>query len=375
MRKKIGIITIVNGYNYGNVLQNYALQRAIAKVGCDFETINHTVSHSNNSFLGLCRMYLGLAVKLCLGKKNQLYVVRRIKAFQNFKKKYIRYCNFRIKNSTFPPDRMEEYAVFVFGSDQIWNLKFEFIQKECNIYFGKFAERKKKIAYAGSFGSVDIPDHLCQYVSESLKDFRAVSVRETAGKELCTQLGVDSVVVPDPTLLLSPSEWRLLEKCPFQTEKHHYLLTYFLGKTSDQIQKEICQYADQNGLKLINMNNSLMFCRTEQDRRLLALGPEAFLWLIDHCTAFVTDSFHGTVFSLIFRKPFQVIDRVANEENNNMSSRLETLLELFQESKRLCSEHLNYALLSNQPDPASEQIHQVLSKQGATFLQENLMNS
>lgn len=373
MSKKIGIITITNnGNNYGNVLQNYALQNVITKIGFESETIDHSPSGFNNSFLRFCRIYLGLLKNMCTGKKEKQYIVKRIRAFQRFKKNHISFSNFRIKRGNFPSDRAKKYDAFVFGSDQIWNLKFNCIQQECNIYFGRFTEKKKKIAYAGSFGAAEIPEQSLQYVSESLKDFRYISVREEAGRKLCTQFGIHCEVVPDPTLLLSTSKWRSLEKAPTNIGKQKYLLTYFLGKTSDKLQDEISWYAQENGLELVNLNNSLKFCKSAQDHKLLALGPESFLWLIDHCSAFVTDSFHGSVFSLVFRKPFQVIERVANEENNNMNSRLETLLGLFNEQARLCSGHLNIDLLRNPPATSTEQTHRVLSRQGISVLREQL---
>lgn len=188
---------------------------------------------------------------------------------------------------------------------------------------------------------------------------------------MCAQLGIKSEVVPDPTLLLSIDEWREIEKCPFGIKKN-YMLTYFLGEISDQIRTEIERYAEERGLELINLNHSIRFCRTERDLDLFSAAPDEFLWLIDHCTAFVTDSFHGSVFSLIFGKPFQVIERVANEKDNNMSSRIVTLLEMFCESHRLKSLHIDAEMLQTALGMKNSQIHGDLRKQGFQYLQTQL---
>lgn len=368
---KIGIITIVNGNNYGNVLQNYALQKTIKKIGFASETIDRQLSNSTGSIFSNCRMSLNAVLKKCKGDRLHAYKVNRIRAFQNFRRKYIKYSSFHIKGNKFPPEREKEYDTFVFGSDQIWNLKFAFVREECDVFFGKFAAKHKKIAYAGSFGTVNVPNEYQACVSGCLKDFRSVSVREYAGKELCAQLGIKSEVVPDPTLLLSVDEWREIEKCPFGIKKN-YMLTYFLGEISDQIRTEIERYAEERGLELINLNHSIRFCRTERDLDLFSAAPDEFLWLIDHCTAFVTDSFHGSVFSLIFGKPFQVIERVANEKDNNMSSRIVTLLEMFCESHRLKSLHIDAEMLQTALGMKNSQIHGDLRKQGFQYLQTQL---
>ena len=366
---KTGIITIVNGNNYGNVLQNYALQKALKKLGYDSETIDRVSSNSGSSFFYNFRIFLSTVFRKLTRKP--LYSVNRIVNFRRFRKKYIKYSKFRA-GKCFPKTKEKEYDTFIFGSDQIWNLRFEFVCKERDIFFGKFTSKDKKISYASSFGTSFVPDEYSKYVQNCLKDFRSISVREYAGKDICSKFGIKSETVPDPTLLLSAEQWRKIEKCPQNCKGKKYLLTYFLGEVSDGIKQEISQYAQNNGLEIVNINNSFKYCTTRQDMEHFSDAPDEFLWLIDHCTSFVTDSFHGTVFSLIFRKPFQVIERVANEENNNMNSRLTTLLGIFNESKRLDSERIIADFLQNPPDREATAIQGRLRKQGFQYLKAQL---
>ena len=369
--EKIGIITIVRGNNYGNVLQNFALQYTLSQLGFISETINCTASNTAHSFRSISRLYLGAALRTAKGKHHQFHTVRRTKAFVRFRESHISYSPFRTCAGQFPAQKVLGYDCFLFGSDQIWNLKFDFVRNERDLFFGAFTKDVPKIAYAASFGTSEIEPEYREFVAEQIKSFQSISVREDAGQKICEQFGVDSQVVPDPTLLLSDEVWRSHERAP-KKQKNKYLLTYFLGEISDTIWQEIDEYAKKQNLDIISMNHSQQYCRTKEDLSYFCCGPDEFLWLIDHCSAFVTDSFHGTVFSLIFRKPFQVCKRVANEANNDMSSRLETLLGYFKENQRLNSSHIDPSLLQNPPSAETVFVRSKLMDRGIGFLKTHL---
>ena len=162
--EKIGIITIVRGNNYGNVLQNFALQYTLSQLGFISETINCTASNTAHSFRRISRLYLGAALRTAKGKHHQFYTVRRTKAFVRFRESHISYSPFRTCAGQFPAQKVLGYDCFLFGSDQIWNLKFDFVRNERDLFFGAFTKDVPKIAYAASFGTSEIEPEYREFV-------------------------------------------------------------------------------------------------------------------------------------------------------------------------------------------------------------------
>ena len=132
--------------------------------------------------------------------------------------------------------------------------------------------------------------------------------------------GRDALVVPDPTLCLSREQWGQVEKKPTFADDQPYVLTYFLGNETNKYRRFIEAYAKQAGTKIINLFDM-------REPEYYATDPAEFVWLIHHAKAMFTDSFHGTVFSIIFHTPFLVFDRIESG-GTKMSSRIETLLKM-----------------------------------------------
>ncbi len=340
---KIGIITIIDGDNYGNLLQNYALQRVLSGLGHTAETIDRRLRKSLNSHLGMVLFFIKFVYHLIFKRCNDIPRLSRRDKFNEFKKKYIKYSDFRVGNNCFPDRYEKEYDCFIFGSDQIWNVYFKIITDDIDIYFGRFSTKNKKIAYAASFGLNCIPDRYSSYVKRSLSDFYAIGVREFEGQEILKNININADVVPDPTLLLTDQDWREVEKRPLFLKDEKYVLTYFLGEYNKSRYDDIDKFATKKGLRVFNLNNSIMNCKTKDDRELFSCSPDEFIWLIDNCDYLFTDSFHCTVFALVFCKRFQVFYRKAFESGNEMESRIKSLLKLFEEEERyvknqVCSE-------------------------------------
>ena len=132
-------------------------------------------------------------------------------------------------------------------------------------------------------------------------------------------------VVADPTMLVTAEDWRSIARKPSWLKGDEQLLvTYFLGKRPDSVIESI---ARENGLQIVNMLDERVFEH-------YAIAPEEWLWLIDHARFMYTDSFHGTVFSILFRTPFVVTERVDAGCANKMTSRIDTLLAKFDLSDR-----------------------------------------
>lgn len=301
--KKIGIMTIIDK-NYGNRLQNYALQESIKKIGRDVETIYPIESRSNRIKLTIKSEIL----KLKLDKRRPFW------KWDDFDFKYIKkiYCELSEKNKD-----ILEYDKVIVGSDQVWNpILYYFDPYKM---FLKFVSDKNRIAYAASMGIDKVPEQWRKEFSKSLLEFRMISMREISGaEEIGKLINKEIPVVLDPTMLLLKEEWADLAKKSRIKRKKPYALKYYLGKHNLDFDIEISNYAKKNGLELIELSHDTPF-----------IGPIEFVWLIEHCNIMFTDSFHGSVFSILFHKDFWVFERPLQKDTGLMNSRIETLLITF----------------------------------------------
>lgn len=309
--KKIGIITITGLGNYGNRLQNYALQQAIEKVcDCSCETLINKSSRLK-----------GYIKQIIMPRRGGL--TKREQMFRQFNDSYVHFSDIRINNIA-RDKRLREYDCLVCGSDQIWNSDYP---ENDSANFGYFFPKQRVISYAASFGTNTIAKNKKSRYAKYLKHMQAVSVREEKGKELAQELtGRDDILVHiDPTLLLTAEEWMQIEKKPEMYHGGKYVLKYFLGGANSEVNQKLEEYALQNGLAVIDV--------ISPDSPYYNIGPSEFLYLERNAELIVTDSFHSSVFAMIFERPFIVVDR--NEPGmQSMGSRLDTLLRLFQLEQR-----------------------------------------
>lgn len=301
---KSAIITLTKMYNYGNSLQNYAVQEVLKAFGLNSETIIYEF----RTPMELIKSRIKKLLKYKDGRKKAL--------FDKFEKDYIIQSRFRdIKEYH---KKVEDYFDYYFvGSDQVWNAtwydRYSFMK---DVFLLSFTNNSKKIAYAASFGVQDLPDKWKPWFREYLGKFKAISVREDAGKNIVEDLtGKTAEVIIDPTMMLDVEVWRKIENDPNVVEGK-YVLTYFLSPPN----ADALRLSDKLGrqYKVININDVIIAS---------SVGPTEFLWLFDHADLILTDSFHGSVFSILFDKPFQVFDRQSKDVS--MMSRITTLLSKF----------------------------------------------
>lgn len=306
---KVGIVTITNGENYGNRLQNYAVQEALKDVGFLPETIHKTT----NVFDAENPRYLRkLRIKRLLHYHLTKEESRRLN-FYRFTHRYIRRSRFVI-DQTVPPELDGEYRYFIAGSDQVWNPFLEYCTGE---NFLTFTKHEKKIAFSPSIAVSQIPPEREKEFGEWISDFRLLSVRESQGAELIRRLcGRQAEVLGDPTLYVPAHQWRRLEK-KVRVEENRYVLAYFLGSCAEEYRRRIEAVARGRGLTVFWLQTPEHF----------SIAPDEFLYLIDHAACVCTDSFHGTVFSIMFHRPFLAFAR--RENFADMSSRMDDLLTLF----------------------------------------------
>ena len=222
-----------------------------------------------------------------------------------------------------------QYDVYMVGSDQVWN---PHTSSSIEPYFLTFApQEKKKIAYASSFGVSEIPESLNERFQKLLNGLNRISVREQSGVTLVEKLtDKKAYLVLDPTLLLDKTDWnKVMKQYPNMPQK--YILIYQLSKSQAIVDLalrigkcynlkvyRICKraYANTHNEGIINITDA---------------GPAEFLSLIYHSTFMITNSFHGTAFSINFNIPFYSI--ISAKKTNN--SRLESLLHITQLHSRL----------------------------------------
>ena len=358
--EKVGIVTITESYNYGNRLQNYAMQTNIKKLGFKAETIRVNTKNISKVF------QLKFWTKNILNVNCSQYE-RRVYSFTKFNRKHIKFSKYSINSDEINHKISKYYDFFICGSDQIWNPYFFF---NSDNKFLSFVEHKKKIAVAASFGIEELPKEEEKHVADMLKDFSAISVREKAGKEIIEKL-MDKLVcvLPDPTLTLAKTEWEKIEKKPKNIPKH-YILSYLLGEYEIDIQKQINEYANIENVESIYLENEYQKEKKGKHDYYDA-SPENFIWLIHHCDKVIADSFHAVVFALIFSKPFIVVSRPKENGTGNMQSRFLQLQEMF-DIKNMFVKNDDY---SSCADVDFEKAHAVMRQEKERFikfLKENL---
>lgn len=330
--EKMATITLDGYFNYGNVLQRYALYKILSDMGhrvdslwCNDEVkiLNYLASGYPWMQKSWCwKTYVKIGINW---KGNTSKLIGGFNAWEAARCAFIKsFCDryIPIRYDVDFDEVATEYDYFVVGSDQVWNPNFAGFEK----FFMKFASMEKRIAYAASISCPEIPQDKLQAFIDGVNGMKEISVREQAGADLIQQLtGRRVQVVADPTMLVTAEDWRSIARKPSWLKGDEQLLvTYFLGKRPDSVIESI---ARENGLQIVNMLDERVFEH-------YAIAPEEWLWLIDHARFTYTDSFHGTVFSILFRTPFVVTERVDAGCASKMTSRIDTLLAKFDLSDR-----------------------------------------
>lgn len=313
---RVAILTIQSN-NYGNRLQNYALQEVLRARGCQVDSLRRDAGFGNSLTSSL------RAVKRALGTfRNH----SRKALFARFNRR-ISFSNMIVSCEYVSPDIADVYDAFVMGSDQIWNPDFAF---NSNLEYLPFVPSAQKLAYAASFGVSKLTGD-CRLIASYLRDIPYVSVREDAGAAIVENLiGSRAEVVLDPTMLLGADEWgSVAQKPAMPVIDAPFILKYVLG--DDAHETIIDKIACENGVSVVNLKD-----------KSLPIGPAEFVWLIANAWMVCTDSFHASVFSLLFHRPFVIFERQSADAD--MSSRFDTLCRVFRmEHHRFCKEGFDFA--------------------------------
>lgn len=345
---KIALVTCYFQPNYGSQLQAYATQMAFDKLGLDNETIcidglKTEINKAKYRYF-LSRIFVPQTVKdkfrtiqmVWNRKTNKKYdadIKERWGMFADFANTMFHVSRRYNSKSEIAADA-HNYCAFVVGSDQLWlpsNIAADY-------YTLNFVpEDICKISLATSFGISHLPKKQGDLAAKFLKRIDFVSVREDTGKKLVKELADRDVpVVCDPTLMFTANDWnKIVPSERFYSEK--YIFCYFLGNNPEQ-RDFVKKYAMKTGCKIVDMQHCEEFIKCDvgfADYSPYNVGPKEFIQLIRDSEYVFTDSFHCSVFSMLYSRKFFVFRRFNNEGVASTNSRIYSLMSLVHQEQRL----------------------------------------
>lgn len=310
---RIGIITIHFPYNYGAMLQAYSTKEYLEKKG-------HNVTIIDYRPYNIDKYYHFRWKNIFYYKRKffyDLFKLHKIKR-DNFEK----FLNNKLLVNSMKFYKKNNYNIFdivLVGSDQVWNPS---ITNNDKTYLLDFIddEEVRKISYASSIALNQVNDDWMNTIGYYLKKFESISIREEQYVNYLEKITQKKIAcVLDPTFLLSVNEWKLISNKPYNFEKDKYILVYMLQENKELI-KQVYELKKEYGYTIVSIH-SLRQMDDFADVFLNDVGPSEFLWLIDHSQFVVTNSFHGTVFSILFNKKFISI------QHTETGSRMQNLLD------------------------------------------------
>lgn len=360
---KIGIVTLPLGGNFGGILQNYALQQVLVKMG-------HAPITFNVQTYDWLYYLKALALSIFQGLKTgevqfpvtPTRLLRKQKKMRQFIRQYIEITDVIKKYSMNEVEKNDISAIIV-GSDQVWRASYN---KNINDRFLGFVTDAniRCIAYAASFGTSlwEVNELEKDKCKRNIKNFRAVSVREFEGVEICKkELDIDASFVLDPTLLVEQKDY--LNLC-MDIQAHDVgkkIFAYLLDLSNEKV-AILQSVASRMGLELDIMSSDSKLEST--------LGPKEWMAKIRDARYIITDSYHGTVFSLIFNKNFCTI---LNSKRG--LSRFSTLFKTFDLEDRFITSYSELKTFDFSSEIDYYSVNKILAKrknESLSFLKEAL---
>lgn len=322
--------------NYGGMLQAYATTQIFNKRKLEYEIIRYekkkdlafvvkSIPRVFNNVL-INDKYEALQKKISMKKHPKLIRNEQIRmnAFHKFRDDKFKKLSRVYNGYKDLCDGSKKYDVVVTGSDQLWSPA----GLPTNFYNLKFvADNVRKVSYASSFGVKSIPWYQKKRTKEFLDRIDYISMRENSGKAIVKELtGRDVPVVLDPVFMFNKEEWEnLIPNKKVIEEK--YIFAYFLG-SNPKYREEVKKLSKILGLKIVTLRHLDQYVEADEefgDYAPYDVGPEEFLSLLRNAEYVFTDSFHGSVFSIIHKKQFLVFNRYSETSKHSKNSRIDTL--------------------------------------------------
>ena len=342
--KKIGILTFHDTFNYGASLQCYALQKKLNELGAKTEVVDYKCPWFNKRYSPfyiqektikkLLYMLAALPMNIILKNKKNEFQKKFLPLSKEYTPKTISSAN-------------DEYDGFITGSDQVWNWDLTKFDKT---YFLDFVrEDKKKVSYAASIGLKEIEEGKKEFYKTQLSSYDLISVREESAANIVQDLtGNTPELVCDPVFLLKKEDWA---KVAAPVEEKGYILLYSINRTKAYAYAQ--SLAKEQNKKIVYLAAPLkqqgVFIAKREE------GPAEFVSWFRNADLVVTDSFHGTAFSLLFNKQFVSLIDSKNTRNSRIVDLLDKLdlsdriLENFEDTKKVL-ETIDYTVVGQKMD-------------------------
>ena len=295
---KAGLVTFYHLHHYGAQLQAAATQRVLGTLGWDCDIIDYFVNQDNRILKPPTT--LGQAAGDIHSALCYQALRKRWQRFEDFSKAHLKLTSRRYGSWKELQEAKLPYDLLISGSDQIWNPGIFPGGRFDPVFFGTFSPARK-IAYAPSFGSAHISEEVEAELKGYLEGFSHISVRERRGREIVGRAsGQEAAVVLDPTLLLTAEEWSALAS--ERMIPGSYILCYCISRPG-ALEPYIQRLAEETGLPVIQLCGARRKVHPKA-KMIFDAGPAEFLSLFQNAAYVCTNSFHGTVFSIQFQKPF-----------------------------------------------------------------------
>lgn len=359
MRKQCAILTIKT-LNYGGILQMFALYTFLLQNGYDCLVIDIFAKERKKPLLrSVLTFFYQKIFLLFFGDKCRK---RRTK-------KFLESINFSCKiseNKASSFSKKYKCDFLIVGSDQVWN---DVMFNNSNVYFWPYEKDFTLLSYAASFGySLDFYSPAEQHV-EMLKKFDFISVREKNAEEnLLKKYSIKANTVLDPTFLISKNEWIKVSNDSQIKPKHEYGFVYLMPG-DEKLQSEMILFAEELSKKtgvtyyLVGLKDLYKFKKNKYKNALFGVGPNEWLYLLINSKWVVTNSFHGSVFSIIFSKDYYSF--VNCSSSKNYPFRLLELIENFNQQEHLIdiSNNSNKNMTNNKDNRINVEITIARSKE------------
>lgn len=323
---RIGILTYHRAYSYGAKLQAYALATYLRQLGHDAEDVDYgSIGEQKLRKIGMKSLKDFIVTTLCYlcSTFSEPVRIRRFKEFLDMIPKSAK----RYSSKESLKGIEEEYDCFITGSDQVWCPRYN--EGDTTYLLDFVKDSKKKYAYAASFGLSELQQPEATLYGKLLADFNTILIREQAGKDLLYKLnGRESQVVLDPTFLIDSHEWENIARYPY-TRQFPYILSFQILVKDPVYEKFVSHLSKVTGYKVIVLSDAFRY-KPIKGTLYAKAGPKEFLGLIKNAEIIVTNSYHATVFSLIFQKPFYTL-----LNSFGLNSRMQELANKFGVEERL----------------------------------------
>ena len=365
---KIAILTLRGEFNYGNILQTYALQKVLKAIGEDVQVLNRRTNYPTKKLflIRIISILKCIIRRYLLGQRNIVvnspfaedYIIHEDQCIDNsalidFTNKYLNVTKpFRNTHELSVYAQKQKFDCYVVGSDQVWREGYTPRIEDFFLGFLPETSTCKKIAYAASFGTNKSPisKEKLNICSQLAKRFDAISVREKSAIDFVKQnFDLNAIHVLDPTLLLDVDDYRFLITPSDDVDSHFCLSSYILDDSEEK--NMIISECEEI---LQTKRNSFFTCNHEGGKRSHLKSISKWLSIFKRSDFIITDSFHGCVFSIIFKKNFIVIanrmrgiDRFESILNLlSLQDRLVLSSEDFENRKSILLQPIDYSLVN-----------------------------